>query len=241
MTDSTLAQALAAANTELTNPHKDAKADTGTYGYSYATLDSVTALVRPVLARHGISVLQDPKITDEGRLAVTTTLLHTSGETMVFGPLVGPLGSSWQQVGGAISYARRYQLLACLGLAAGDDDDAQQLERQEPARPALIDVGTARGRLARTKATEPATEKQKQLLGILVRKIGYADTTAFLASPQAERILGGTPSDPLLKAHASPLIEACQEHLGREEERPGDGDVPDDLEGLDGYLEGGQA
>ena len=219
MTTTTIAQDLAAANLELTNPHKDGKADAGQYSYSYATLDAITALVRPVLANHGISITQDVTLED-GRLSVTTTLLHSSGESLTFGPLVGPSGSSWQQLGSGISYARRYQLLACLGLAAGDDDDAQQLsrmpEKSETAsmqavsdfsgRPAAVNVGAARGPLARDKARALASDEQKRYIGALVRKLGYADSAAFLESGRPDDILGGAVSNPLLKGHAIDLI-----------------------------------
>jgi len=203
MTTTTIAQDLAAANLELTNPHKDGKADAGQYSYSYATLDAITALVRPVLANHGISITQDVTLED-GRLSVTTTLLHSSGESLTFGPLIGPSGSSWQQLGSGISYARRYQLLACLGLAAGDDDDAQQLEPER--RPAPVNVGTARGPLAREKSTALASDDQKRYIGALVRKLGYADSAAFLESGRPDDILGGAVSNPLLKGHAIDLI-----------------------------------
>ena len=207
-THTELAAALAKANLELTNPHKDARAETGQYGYAYATLDAITQAIRPVLAKHGLSVMQDVRV-DDRSLSVSTTLLHSSGQSITFGPLTGPTGSSWQQVGSGISYARRYQLLSCLGLAAGDDDDAQVLERPR-VKVAPANVGTARGPLAKEKATAEASEPQRKLLGSLARKAGYGSTAELLASEQTEAILGGAPSSPLTKAHASTLIEALK-------------------------------
>ena len=214
-----IAAALAKANTELTNPHKDARAETGQFGYSYATLDAITQAIRPILAKHGLSVMQDVQIV-EGRLAVTTTLLHASGQTISFGPLIGTTGTTWQQVGSGISYARRYQLLSALGLAAGDDDDAQILERAPIAtsantqvETAPADVGSATGNLARIKARQEASEPQRKLLGSLSRQAGYSSTAELLASTQAHEILGGAPSQPLGKAHASTLIEALKNDI----------------------------
>ena len=57
--------ALAAAQAEITNPSKDkiAKVPTktgGSYSYSYADIADVLNTVRPVLARHGLAVMQLP-------------------------------------------------------------------------------------------------------------------------------------------------------------------------------------
>ena len=118
-----IAAALVAAQADLRNPGKDKTANTGTYSYRYADLASILDLVRPILAKHGLAVLQDVRM-EEGRLLIFTRLLHSSGESLEFGPLAGSVGSSWQQTGGGITYARRYALQAALGIAADEDDDA---------------------------------------------------------------------------------------------------------------------
>lgn len=115
--------ALVAAQADLRNPPKDKTANTGTYSYRYADLASILDLVRPVLAKHGLAITQDVRMED-GRLLILTTLLHSSGESLQYGPLAGQVGSSWQQTGGGITYARRYALQAILGIAADEDDDA---------------------------------------------------------------------------------------------------------------------
>jgi hypothetical protein len=112
--------ALAKANAVITNPGKDGK---GNYG-AYLTLDALLDHVRKPLAAEGLSLVQDVILENE-RVQIVTQILHSSGESIVFGPLSGPAGANWQQLGGAISYGRRYALLAALGIAGGDDDDAQ--------------------------------------------------------------------------------------------------------------------
>jgi len=136
-----LSASLVAAAKELTNPTKARTASMGQYSYSYADLASVLEHVRPVLAKHDLAVTQDTCIED-GRLCVYTNLRHTSGESLRFGPLSGPMGQTWQQVGSAITYARRYALLAALGIAADDDDDgagAGKFARVEGPRPVASD------------------------------------------------------------------------------------------------------
>lgn len=69
--------AYAAAQAKLTNPTKDAKADTGSYGYTYATLGAILDHVRPVLAAHGLAVMQN--VTNDGDLVSVETILTHSG------------------------------------------------------------------------------------------------------------------------------------------------------------------
>jgi hypothetical protein len=125
--------ALVAAQAELTNPPKKSKADLGNFGFKYADLPSVIDHVRPVLARHGLAVTQDIALA-EGRIGVTTTLHHSSGETLTFGPLAGPAGAKWTDIGGGITYARRYALCAALNIAGDDDLDTQVVDATAPAK-----------------------------------------------------------------------------------------------------------
>jgi len=131
-----IAAALVAAQADLRNPGKDKVANTGTYSYRYADLASILDLVRPILAKHCLAVLQDVRM-EEGRLLIFTRLLHSSGESLDFGPLAGSVGSSWQQTGGGITYARRYALQAALGIAADEDDDAASAPPPTSAKASL--------------------------------------------------------------------------------------------------------
>lgn len=124
--------ALVAAVGELTNPPKKSKANLG-HGkpYEYADLALILNHVRPILHKHGFALMQDVT-QDDGRLSVTTVLHHTSGESLRFGPLAGPGGSKWQDLGSAITYARRYALCAALGIAGDEDDDGASAPVGEP-------------------------------------------------------------------------------------------------------------
>ena len=115
--------ALVAIQADLRNPAKDKTANTGTYSYKYADLASILDLIRPILAKHQCALAQDVRMED-GRLLISTRLIHSSGECLDFGPLAGSVGGSWQQTGGGITYARRYALQAILNIAADEDDDA---------------------------------------------------------------------------------------------------------------------
>lgn len=130
--------ALVEAHKDLTNPPKNASANLG-HGklYKYADLAAILAHVRPILANHGLAISQSLSHND-GRICVTTTLHHTSGETLTFGTVEGPGNGRWQDLGSAITYARRYALSSALGIAADEDDDgahAQESVESKPRKP----------------------------------------------------------------------------------------------------------
>lgn len=75
--------------------------------------------------------------------------------------------------------------------------------------PATVDVGPLTGPAARAKASQLATTAQLDRLAAFATSIGYDSLEAYLASSDVATILGGRPSIPLLRAHASELITAA--------------------------------
>ena len=114
-----LAKALAAFQGEVKDPTKDGKANYG----KYVQLDGLLDAIRPVLSKHGLSVLQMPG-GDGQQITITTILMHESGEWMESEPFtlkatkIDPQGA-----GSAVTYGRRYSLSAILGVAWDADDD----------------------------------------------------------------------------------------------------------------------
>lgn len=99
----------------------------GKYSFDYAPHELIVAAVRKPLEDCGLAVSQTLSVTPDGRPALRTMLLHSSGERMddVF-PLPLKDGMSAQEIGSAITYIRRYALSAILGLATEDDDDGNR-------------------------------------------------------------------------------------------------------------------
>jgi hypothetical protein len=115
-----IAKALAAFQKDLPKVGKDKTAKMGTYSYKYTDLGTLTHTVMPVLNKHGLTFVVAPRATDAGYEAVGI-LLHTSGESSE-GSL--PLfGRQNQELGSALSYARRYLFSAMTGVVTEDDDD----------------------------------------------------------------------------------------------------------------------
>lgn len=116
-----LAMSLAKFQGEMTNPKNSA--DNPFFKSRYAPLSEVINTIRPILAKHGLSVLQAPS-GDGASITITTLLMHSSGEWLEPDPLTLRADKPTAQgAGSAITYGRRYGLSAILGIASEEDDD----------------------------------------------------------------------------------------------------------------------
>lgn len=114
-----LAAALVAFGAEVENVTKDRA--NPYFKSTYATLGAIIDATRPLLAKHGLVVMQTTGVTD-GVVVLRTTLAHRSGQCVEgFYPLK-PVKDDPQGYGSAITYARRYCLAAILGITQEDDD-----------------------------------------------------------------------------------------------------------------------
>ena len=138
--DAALHAALAAASADMPSISKDKKANAGQYSYTYADLGSVIDAVRPVLAKHGLAYVQDVSGLPDGRIGITTIIVHRDGGKIATGPLPMPGSNDPQKVGSAITYGRRYALLAALGLATEDDDGAAARKPDPPQADPVRDL-----------------------------------------------------------------------------------------------------
>jgi hypothetical protein len=149
-----IAAALVEAWAELEQFAREQTADAGSFAYKYADLGSVLKMARPILARHGLAVIQPVTRRDLGVIEVETIVLHTSGHMLRWRFDIAGTGSP-QQLGSAITYARRYSLQAALGVAAVDDDgqaakgEQPAGEEPRPRRPRTRPASSAREALTR--------------------------------------------------------------------------------------------
>jgi hypothetical protein len=119
--DGTLAAALIALQARLPRITKDDEAQVGPRTYRYANLASIHNAVFPLLAEHGLYWTCCPTMI-EGAFVLHYELVHVGGE-QIDGLYPLPSSGSPQQIGSAITYARRYTLTAVLGIAPAEDDD----------------------------------------------------------------------------------------------------------------------
>ena len=117
-----LAPALCALQAEIEAAPKGTK---GQYG-AYSDLPTCWNTVKPLLAKHGLGIVQTFLPADGDEVCITTTLIHSSGQYMS-GTLNLPYGRGGgpQGAGAAVTYGRRYGLAAIVGLVTDKDDDAQ--------------------------------------------------------------------------------------------------------------------
>ena len=140
-----LLKALSKFQGELENVEKAASG----HGYKYAKLGHCIDAAKPVLAANGLSVMQLMGSSDNGEVTMETVLGHSSGEyissacVMPIAKLQGGGGSNPAQVMGAsITYMRRYQYAAIIGLAQ-DDTDAVTLTKDDLAWVEAINTNKA--------------------------------------------------------------------------------------------------
>ena len=157
---SSIAEALATAQGEC----KDIQKNKQGYGYKYATLESILSMLRPVLAKNKLSIIQSHGI-ENNIITVTTRLMHSSGEWLEdtggveFQVLKGM--NNAQSVGSAITYLRRYQISAFMNITSDEDVDGE------------ADV-------AQTKKNTQQPAEQKPTLGAYLTKKGIKDQKGFM-------------------------------------------------------------
>ena len=139
------------ASKDAKNPH---------FKSTYADLPAVIDAIKPALNDAGIVFLQTFSPSEAGFIAVTTRLIHETGEWIEDTATVPLPKSDPQGYGSAATYARRYSLAAITGLYQ-DDDDGNAASNTKPAQIAKV------------------TAKQAADLQALADEVG-ADVAAFL-------------------------------------------------------------
>jgi hypothetical protein len=108
------------------------------FEYKYADLSKVLKVVNPALADNGLFVSNSTKVVD-GQNILVVSIFHISGETLPPSEILIPKGSQSNDlynIGGAITYLRRYLLLAKLNLNAGiKDDDGAVYNKKDNVTP----------------------------------------------------------------------------------------------------------
>jgi len=130
----TLAEALCNAQSVMTAAKKDKK--NPFFNSSYTSLASVFESINQPFTKNGLSITQIMDVLENGRTVLITKLMHVNGESieskMLLPDILDP-----QKIGSAITYFRRYSLMAIAGLPADDDDGnsackAQQAQYKPP-------------------------------------------------------------------------------------------------------------
>jgi len=129
ITTATLYAALASAQSEMEPATIDGKATVktrtgGSYSYTYASLASVWQSIRKPLTNHGLSIIQRT-YHEDGMIHLATILAHKDGGTVISHMPICPIGAPAQEMGSALTYARRYCIAAMVGVVSDEDDDGK--------------------------------------------------------------------------------------------------------------------
>jgi hypothetical protein len=156
------------------NPHFKSK---------FADLVGVIDAVGETLKKCQLGVNHSMRV-ESGRMMLATTLFHASGET-ISSEMMLPDIQDPQKIGSAITYYRRYQLMAVLGVAPDADDDGNAAShppssrpRPESPRPPQYNTPSA--------PTSAVTPKQLSYIKSLAERRGEAMPT-ILTKEDADR------------------------------------------------------
>ena len=130
-TTSEIAKAFVAAQKEFEKTGLDSK--NPHFRNDYASLAACIGAVKEALNENGIALVQKTHECDKG-IKIESIFLHESGQTISGGILILPAAAETpQKYGSALTYARRYSLLAACGIPPEDklDDDAEIIEAEK--------------------------------------------------------------------------------------------------------------
>ncbi len=160
---SPLMAAILAVQAEAPKLGPNADGQAGGRTYRYVTLDAVVDAVLPLLVKHELAWTTFPTSDEHGQPALRYRITHLpSGEAEEDVMALMCVKADPQGQGSALTYARRYALVAVLNLTTGDDDDGGRASGatgygvapapvQPTARPAV-------------PSDRPATAKQRSLI-----------------------------------------------------------------------------
>lgn len=127
---------------EVPNFVTDETAQAGKKTYKYLNLATILKTIKPVFEKHGLAFSQRVTFDNAGEarqvIGTVETIIFDNEEQMVVCSYPFFVTGDPQQVGSAITYARRYSLYAVLGIFPDKDDDgAYAKQRYETADRAI--------------------------------------------------------------------------------------------------------
>ena len=118
--------ALSAFQMELKPMERTVEVNAGSYKFKYTPLDEIMKNIYPLLGKNGLAVRHE--LNEKG---IECVLSHKGGAELRSGAVqVGRTGDM-KNIGGQITYARRYTLTMLLGIASEEDTDAKDLKVPE--------------------------------------------------------------------------------------------------------------
>jgi len=140
------------------------------FNSKFAPLDEIVKVASPVMAKHGLGIVQGCEASDNGKMPVSTRLVHESGQWIEATCCVPVDNANPQGAMSAITYARRYGY-GIIGLVTDDDDDGNEASRPAGKAPAKKAAGSRTPAKAATAAQSgedvaegTASAKQRKMI-----------------------------------------------------------------------------
>jgi hypothetical protein len=122
-----IAKAMAKAQATIENPAKD-KVNPH-FKSKYADLAAGLDCIRPALSANGIAIFQATEVIDDG-VILRTRLAHMSGQWIESTYPVSKFAKH-QEMGAALTYAKRQALFALVGVCGDEDDDGNEAQKTD--------------------------------------------------------------------------------------------------------------
>lgn len=100
-------------------------------GSRYATLDNILSVIKPILLKNGLLLIQ-PLLQTETGLTIETRLIHVDTGQEIKSTYPVPMDDNPQKLGSKITYGRRYSVQPILGITADEDDDGNAAAGNQP-------------------------------------------------------------------------------------------------------------
>jgi hypothetical protein len=156
----------------------------------YLDLPGILTVAKPELSKHGILMQQTADVfqNDKGtQVRVTTELLNAEGEYIRCDGTLGATemhkSNPTQKLGASISYLRRFQAMAILGIAGSEDDDETDFSADTPPAQAPVEINGPTPNEQRQQIIDAISEKAKDAV------FSDHDRSAIRASIQNARTL----------------------------------------------------
>lgn len=119
---------------EVPNFSTDETANAGNRTYKYLNLATLLKNIKPIFAKHGLAFTQKvayaPGVDGRQILGTIETIIFDDTDQMTVCEYPFFVTGDPQQVGSAITYARRYSLTTILGIFPDKDDDGAYARQQ---------------------------------------------------------------------------------------------------------------
>lgn len=168
-----LATALAAAQGDY--PPITTNRENPYWSTGYADLDTVVRAIQPCLVAHGLSFVQQQRITPEGATMLHSKLMHTSGQWIESRARITPVKNDPHAYGSELQYQKRFALMSLLGITIQADPFDDDAERSMADHRKTVEKGTAINTKYNPREQSKETINKDQLIELEYELQAYPD------------------------------------------------------------------